>query len=223
MAMTFSFKAFFDGIGRTYVHMVSAVVMNVDQRRALHRVHFRALGRAAHGHRGRGAGGVRLDLGRPRDHDRLGRARALPAPARSRSQLEAFVAALTSDILRSEHPERGRDHRRDERVRAVFADRQLARQPEQGAGRPRAARAASAEAVNSAATTVIVGILKLTFTACLAFGTSTATLVSQSLGEGNPDKAARFGWVSVRLGLVDLRRGRASRRRASSRARSCRS
>jgi len=58
------------------------------------------------------------------------------------------------------------------------------------------------EAVNSAATTLIVGILKLTFTACLAFGTSTATLVSQSLGEGVPDKAERFGWVSVRLGLI---------------------
>ena len=28
MAMTFSYKAFFDGIGRTYIHMVSAVVMN---------------------------------------------------------------------------------------------------------------------------------------------------------------------------------------------------
>jgi Na+-driven multidrug efflux pump len=58
------------------------------------------------------------------------------------------------------------------------------------------------EAVNSAATTVIVGILKLTFTACLAFGTSTATLVSQSLGANEPDKAVRFGWVSVRLGLL---------------------
>jgi MATE family, multidrug efflux pump len=59
-----------------------------------------------------------------------------------------------------------------------------------------------AEAVNGAATALIVGILKLTFTACLAFGTSTATLVSQSLGAGQPEKAARFGWVSVRLGLV---------------------
>src|SRR5258708_2233813 len=29
MAITFSFKAFFDGIGQTYVHMISAVVMNV--------------------------------------------------------------------------------------------------------------------------------------------------------------------------------------------------
>src|SRR6185295_8638122 len=58
------------------------------------------------------------------------------------------------------------------------------------------------EAINSAATTDVVGVLKLTFTACLAFGTSTATLVSQSLGERDPDKATRFGWASVRLGLV---------------------
>jgi Na+-driven multidrug efflux pump len=45
-------------------------------------------------------------------------------------------------------------------------------------------------------------VLKLTFTACLAFGTSTATLVSQSLGESNPERASRFGWASVRLGLL---------------------
>ncbi len=58
------------------------------------------------------------------------------------------------------------------------------------------------EPVNAAATTVIVGILKLTFTACLAFGTSTATLVAQSLGENDGNKAERFGWTSVRLGLL---------------------
>jgi Na+-driven multidrug efflux pump len=62
--------------------------------------------------------------------------------------------------------------------------------------------AGSTQAVNSAATTLIVGILKLTFTACLAFGTSTATLVSQSLGQGDGAQASRFGWVSVRLGIV---------------------
>lgn len=58
------------------------------------------------------------------------------------------------------------------------------------------------EPVNGAATMVIVGVLKLTITACLAFGTSTATLVAQSLGEREPDKAERFGWVSVKLGLL---------------------
>jgi Na+-driven multidrug efflux pump len=59
-----------------------------------------------------------------------------------------------------------------------------------------------AEPVNAAATTVIVGVLKLTITACLAFGTSTATLVTQSLGEQAPDRAERFGWTSVKLGLL---------------------
>src|SRR5690606_3635344 len=61
---------------------------------------------------------------------------------------------------------------------------------------------AQAEPVNGAATMVVVAVLKLTFTACLAFGTSTATLVSQSLGEGDGEKASRFGWASVRLGLL---------------------
>ena len=58
------------------------------------------------------------------------------------------------------------------------------------------------EAVNGAATTDIVALLKLTFTACLAFGTATATLVAQSLAAKRPDDASRFGWASVRLGLV---------------------
>src|SRR6202041_3069413 len=43
------------------------------------------------------------------------------------------------------------------------------------------------EAVNSAATTDIVEVLKLTFTACLAFGTAAATLVAQSLGARRPE------------------------------------
>jgi multidrug resistance protein, MATE family len=58
------------------------------------------------------------------------------------------------------------------------------------------------EAVNGAATTDIVALLKLTFTACLAFGTATATLVAQSLAAKRPDDASRFGWASVKLGLV---------------------
>ena len=58
------------------------------------------------------------------------------------------------------------------------------------------------EAVNGAATTDIVEILKLTFTACIAFGTATATLVAQSLAAKRPEDATKFGWASVRLGLV---------------------
>jgi len=56
--------------------------------------------------------------------------------------------------------------------------------------------------VNGAATTDIIEVLKLTFTACIAFGTATATLVSQSMGRKRPDDAVAFAWTSVRLGLM---------------------
>jgi MATE family multidrug resistance protein len=62
--------------------------------------------------------------------------------------------------------------------------------------------AGSIEAKNGAATTNIIQIMMLTFTACIAFGTSTATLVSQSLGRKEPDAAASYGWASVRLGMI---------------------
>jgi Na+-driven multidrug efflux pump len=59
-----------------------------------------------------------------------------------------------------------------------------------------------AEAVNGAATTDIVAVLKLTITAAIAFGTATATLVAASLGQKKPEEAETYGWTSVKLGLV---------------------
>jgi Na+-driven multidrug efflux pump len=58
------------------------------------------------------------------------------------------------------------------------------------------------EAVNSAANTDIVETLKLTFTACIAFGTATATLIGHAMGRHRPDEAQKWGWASVRLGFV---------------------
>lgn len=52
-----------------------------------------------------------------------------------------------------------------------------------------------------AATKVIIDILSVTFMTCIAAGTATATLVSQSLGAKRPDLAERYGWESVRLGF----------------------
>jgi putative MATE family efflux protein len=51
--------------------------------------------------------------------------------------------------------------------------------------------------VNAAATQLIISITMLIFMTCIAFGTATATLVSQSLGAKKPDLAARYGWQSV--------------------------
>jgi multidrug resistance protein, MATE family len=53
--------------------------------------------------------------------------------------------------------------------------------------------------VNASATSVIINISMLVFMTCIAFGTSTATLVSQSLGAKQPNLASRYGWQSVLL------------------------
>jgi putative MATE family efflux protein len=198
MAMTFSYKAFFDGIGKTHVHMISAIVMNVLNIALCLIFIFGNLGAPRMGIAGAGmAAFLSTWVG-------LAIMVAWAIPRRYRRphapfDMSAVSRGLTWKILRLSIPSAvatiavmsgfalfsgivGRLDSADDAAQAL-------------AGAP-------AEAVNSAATTVIVGILKLTFTACLAFGTATATLVSQSLGEGQPEKAARFGWVSVRLGLI---------------------
>ena len=72
----------------------------------------------------------------------------------------------------------------------------------QGAGAMIAGRCGRVEAVNSAANTDIVELLQLTFTACMSFGTATATLIGQSLGRRELEEAQRWGWACVRLGVV---------------------
>jgi MATE family multidrug resistance protein len=62
--------------------------------------------------------------------------------------------------------------------------------------------AGGAQAIYGAATSIIIEVLSLTFFACLAFGIATATLVSRSLGARDPDAAERYGWSSVKLGVI---------------------
>lgn len=54
-------------------------------------------------------------------------------------------------------------------------------------------------AVYTAAAKVIFDVMSICFIAALAFGTATATLVSQSLGAGKPDLAESYGWNSVKI------------------------
>lgn len=200
MVMTFSLKAFFDGIGRTGVHMIASIVMNVANVVLCMLLIFGHWGAPRMGMAGAGVAGFASSwIGlvimliwvmlpryakthRPFDFGRVARPLvgdilrlSVPSAVATLAVMSGF--ALFSLIVSQ------LDHAKG-----------IATNPLNGG--------AAGEAVNSAATTLIVGILKLTFTACLAFGTSTATLVSQSLGEGNPGKAERFGWVSVRLGLM---------------------
>jgi Na+-driven multidrug efflux pump len=139
MAMTMALKSFFDGIGKTWVHLVSALIMNV----------FNVLFCWVF---------IFGNLGMPR----------MGAPG------AGFAAFVSTWIGLG--------------IMIFYASRERARfQPVRWSNLSRS---------------LTWDILKLTFTACLAFGTATATLVAQSLAAKRPDDATKFGWASVRLGLV---------------------
>jgi Na+-driven multidrug efflux pump len=201
MAMTFSFKAFFDGISKTHVHMVSSVVMNVLNIALCMIFIFGRFGAPRMGVAGAGFAafvstwvGLLIMIVWA----------SLPRYRRSHEPfaIRRWSSELTSRLLRLSIPS-GVATIAVMTGFALFAmivSRLDAVSHAEMA--PPTMPGGQGEAVNSAATMLIVGILKLTFTACLAFGTSTATLVSQSLGEGKPEQATRFGWVSVQTGLV---------------------
>jgi MATE family multidrug resistance protein len=195
MVMTFSFKAFFDGIGRTYVHMVAAVVMNALNIVLCLALIFGRWGAPRMGVAGAGAAALIatwVGLGIMVAWAMLPEYRKRFAPFRA----SVLSWELSRNIWRLSVPS-------SIATLAVMTGFGLFAGIVSYLDTPLdAADGLEAEAVNSAATTVIVGILKLTLTACLAFGTATATLVSQSLGEQQPDKAERFGWVSLRLGVI---------------------
>jgi MATE family multidrug resistance protein len=200
MAMTFSFKAFFDGIGKTHVHMIASIVMNVLNVALCLAFIFGQWGAPRMGIAGAGlAGFVSTWVGLA---IMIGWA-VLPRYSKTFEPfaLQRLSRRITWEVLRLSIPSAIAT------IAVMTGFALFAHIVSKLDGISHAAAStlpagSSSEAVNSAATMVIVGVLKLTFTACLAFGTSTATLVSQSLGEGKPENATRFGWVSVRLGLV---------------------
>ncbi len=194
MGMTMGVKAFFDGLGKTHVHLVSALVMNVFNVLFCWMFIFGHLGAPRMGAAGAGLGAVTatwIGLGIMLLYAWGVRAQFRPIRWSNVSR------RLTWDILRLSIPG----------AAAIIAmgigfwlfqkaaDKLDALAIVANAG-------ALTEAVNSAATTDIVAILKLTFTACLGFGTATATLVGQALGAKKPDEAEKYGWASVRLGLI---------------------
>lgn len=197
MASTMALKAFFDGIGKTWVHLVSALVMNVFNVIFCWTFIFGNFGMPRMGAPGAGfAAFVSTWIG-------LGIMLFFAARERGKYQpvrLSNLSKALTWDILKLSIP-------------AALATivmmigfglftKVAGKLDEEAAKSAVGAAFGEREAVNGAATTDIVAILKLTFTACLAFGTATATLVAQSLAAKRPEDASKFGWASVRLGVV---------------------
>ncbi len=187
MAMTMSVKAFFDGVGKTHVHLVAAIVMNAFNVLFCWIFIYGNLGAPRMGPPGAGMSAFIATW--------IGLGIMLFYASRIAPDFDSFKRTHLSrtlmwSILRLSIP-------------AALATVTMM----VGFGLFSSIvgildAAAGAEAVNGAATTDIVAILKLTFTACIAFGTATATLVGQSLGAKRPDDAVAYGWASARLGVM---------------------
>ena len=198
MSATMAIKAFFDGIGKTHVHLVAALIMNVINVALCWMFIFGHLGAPRMGAPGAGLSAFLATW--------IGLFIMVLYAALVRDEFRPMRWAnvsrrLMGAILRLSVPAAGAT------VVMMVGFGLFARTVGQlDAGTTGAAtvagRCGGMEAINSAANTDIVETLKLTFTACLAFGTAAATLIGQSLGRKQPDEAQRWGWASVRLGVL---------------------
>jgi len=190
MAMTASYKAFFDGLGKTHVHMIAAFAMNIVNLVVCLLLIFGLAGFPRLEVRGAGIAAVVANT--------VGLvvmvAMSLRAQTRRAYGLyrwSGLSKRLAGEIVRLSVPSG---------IATIvvmtgflFFFRIVSELD---------ARAALDQPINSAATKIIVDILSITFMGCLAFGTATATLVSQSLGAKDPALAEGYGWESAKIGIL---------------------
>jgi putative MATE family efflux protein len=193
MVITFSFKSFFDGIGRTHVHLYAAVVMNIVNLIVAYVLIF---------------GSTSLDIA---SMGLDGAAWAATISSYAGLAVMAFVS------LQPAYNGRFRFYRFVHRDREImwrivklllpagsatlilmagfllFIKFVGMLDAESGSGN-----------VYSAASKAIMDTAALCFMPLLAFGTATATAVSQCLGAGKPNLAARYAWDAVRMGLIAM-------------------
>jgi putative MATE family efflux protein len=189
MVLMSSFKSFYDGIGRTHVHMAVAFMMNVLNFALCWLLVFGNLGFPRLGVDGAAwaavlsaSVGYLVMLGwslRREDRLRFGvfvvgnldRAVAWSITKLSVFSGLATVFVMTGFMLFLKIP--------------ALVDEQT-----------------HTRGTNGAAASNIIIIMMAVFMTCLAFGTSTATLVAQSLGAKKPGLAMRYGWQSALLAVV---------------------
>jgi MATE family multidrug resistance protein len=198
MAMTMAIKGFFDGLGRTWIHFVSSVVMNIANILFCYIFIFGKFGAPAMGAEGAGLAALLATwIGLFVMLVFVWRERKTYRPMR----LANFSWKLTMDILKLSVPAAVAT------VVMMFGFQLFLKIVAEldavgGSSGSIVDAHGLTTSVNAAATSNIISMLKLTFTACIAFGTATATLVSQSLGAKRPELASRFGWASIKLGLI---------------------
>lgn len=194
MVVTFSYKAFFDGIGRTYVHLWAALAMNVFN--------------------------IGLNYLFIYGNEPLGIPRMELAGAGYASVTSTYLGLAIMIIVSAtrENAERFQIYRHRKLDGSVVWNIVKLLVPSGTATVILMAGFAlfmyfvgqidahSGGAANTytAATKAIMDTAALCFMPAIAFGTATATCVSQSLGAGKPNLAARYGWESVRLGVYAM-------------------
>ncbi len=194
MVVTFSYKAFFDGIGSTYVHLWAALAMNVFN--------------------------IGLNYLLIFGFDPLGIPRLELAGAGYASVISTYLglAIMVVASIARENGDRFQIYRHRKldssvvwRIVKLMVPSGLATvilmagfalfmyfvgqiDAQEGNGTN----------TYTAATKAIMDTAALCFMPAIAFGTATATCVSQSLGAGKPNLAARYGWESARLGVYAM-------------------
>jgi putative MATE family efflux protein len=190
MAMTASYKSFFDGIGKTHVHMVAAFAMNALNLALAALLVFGLFGFPRLEVQGAAWAAIAANTvglavmvafslrARYRTPYRLYSRDGLSAPIRREIVGLSVPSGIATLVIMTGF---------------LFFFRIVAELD---------ARTTTPEPVNTAATKIIVDILSVTFVGCIAFGTATATLVSQSLGAKDPTLAEAYGWESAKIGIL---------------------
>jgi MATE family multidrug resistance protein len=193
MVITFALKAFFDGLGRTWVHLYAALVMNFANILMNWLLIF-----------GNDALGIpRMELAgaaiASAASTYLGLAIMLVITFKKemRTAYRIYSAKLNPEILRRIAKLLIPSGTATVILMAGFALFM------KFVGDIDAARNDGTNTL-TAATKAIMDTCSLCFMPAIAFGTATATAVSQSLGAGKPNLAARYGWESVRVGVLAM-------------------
>jgi MATE family multidrug resistance protein len=191
MVVTFSYKAFFDGIGRTYVHLIAALFMNFFNLGLNYLLIF---------------GNESLEIPQ------------LGLDGAGWASMIATWMGMVIMIAVSFRPRYGKRFRfyRPKHLDWKVAGNILRLMLPSGSaslilmggflmfmkfvGQIDAATPGGANTY-SAATKALMDTGAMCFMPLLALGTATATAVSQSLGAGKPNLAARYGWSTVRMCL----------------------
>ena len=197
MAATAAYKSFFDGIGKTHLHLYAAIAMNIINAAMCWLLIFGHAGLPTMGIAGAGLAACAASwLGL---FVMVGFSLAEPFRGRYRFYRPSNLSgALVRDLLRLSVP--GGIATVVVMTGFLLFTKIVSRLDAHTA--LTVVEHGVRVAANGAATTIIIEVLSATFFSCLAFGTATATLVGQSLGTGDPLAAERYAWTSVKLGVL---------------------